>query len=198
MHRRLLTFGGAFMLVWLAACSAQSAPMKTGEQAPGWSNLPGVDGQKHSLDQYKDAKVIVMVFTCNHCPVAVAYEDRLVALDRKYSSQGVKFIAVNVNKMPADRLDKMQERAKAKGFAFPYLFDESQKIGHDFGAKVTPHIFVLDQNRKVAYVGAIDDNMKAGEVKTHYLSDAIDALLAGKSPSKQETKAVGCSIKYED
>jgi peroxiredoxin len=105
---------------------------------------------------------------------------------------------VNVNNIPEDRLDKMKERAASKGFNFPYLYDETQKIGRDYSAKVTPHVFVLDKNRTVVYMGAIDDNMKVAEVKKHYLRDALDALLAGAKPAEEVTKHFGCTIKYEN
>ena len=123
----------------------------------------------------------MLVFTCNHCPVARAYEDRLVALQKDYEPKGVQFVAVNVNNIPADRLDKMKKRAKAKGLQFPYLYDSTQKIGHDYGATVTPHVFVLDKDRKIAYMGAVDDNMQVDKVKKHYLRNALDASLAGKN-----------------
>jgi peroxiredoxin len=109
----------------------------------------------------------------------------------------VQFVAINVSTMPADRLAAMQQRAKEKDFNFPYLYDASQKIGRDYGAAVTPHIFLLDKNRKIAYVGAIDDNLNPRKVKTHYLADALDSLLAGKKPPQETTKAFGCGIHYE-
>lgn len=174
------------------------AAVKIGDPAPDWSGIIGVDDQKHSLADYKDAKLLVLVFTCNHCPVAVAYEDRLVALQKDYKAKGVQVVAVNVNNIPADRLEPMKERAEKKAFNFPYLYDSSQKMGHDYGATCTPHVFVLDKARKIAYMGAIDDNMNAASVKSHFLRDALDALLADKKPPKAVTKQFGCSIKYEN
>ncbi|NMC21583.1 MAG: thioredoxin family protein [Thermogutta sp.] len=171
--------------------------IKVGAKAPDWSGIIGIDDKEHALADYAKAKIVVLVFICNHCPVAVAYEDRLVALQRDYKDKGVQVVAVNVNNLPADRLDQMKIRAKEKGFNFPYLYDPSQKIARDYGAAVTPHVFVLARDRKVAYVGAIDDNIKEKEVKQHYLRDALDALLAGKTPPVPHTKAFGCSIKYE-
>ncbi len=119
-------------------------------------------------------------------------------MQKDYENKGVQFIAVNVNNIPEDRLDKMKERAESKGFNFPYLYDPTQKIARDYGATVTPHVFVLDKNRKIVYMGAVDDNMKVGEAKKHYLRDAIDALLAGKKPPEAVTKQFGCTIKYEE
>lgn len=173
-----------------------AAELKIGDAAPKWSGIVGIDDKEHSLSDYDKAKAIVLVFTCNHCPVAVAYEDRLVALQKDYQDKGVQLVAVNVNTLAADRLDKMKERAKAKGFSFPYLYDESQKIGRDYGATCTPHVFVLDKDRKLAYMGAIDDTQAANKVKKHYLRDALDAILAGEKPAKATTKQFGCGIKY--
>jgi peroxiredoxin len=184
-------------LTALFAVHGVAGELKVGAVAPDFKGIAGVDDQKHGLADYKDAKLVVLVFTCNHCPVAQAYEDRLVALQKKYDSKNVQLIAVNVNTIPADRLDAMKKRAESKGFKFPYLYDATQKIGHDYGAAVTPHVFVLDKDRKIAYVGAVDDNMQADKVKAHYLEDALEALLAGKKPPQQQTKAFGCGIKYE-
>ncbi len=181
----------------VAGCAPAVAEVKIGDPAPDFKNIIGIDDKTHSLADYKDAKVIVVVFTCNHCPVAVAYEDRLVKFQSDYKDKGVQLIAINVNNLPADRLDKMKERAAAKGFNFPYLYDSSQKVGRDFGAKVTPHIFVLDGQRKVAYMGAFDNSQNESKVEKHYLRDAVDALLAGKTPPEPVTKQFGCGIKYE-
>ena len=181
----------------LVACRAYAAKLNIGDPAPDWSGIIGIDNAKHSLADYKKTKLLVVVFTCNHCPVAVAYEDRLIAIQKDYKDKGVQVVAVSVNNIPEDRLDKMKVRAEKKGFNFPYLYDETQKIGVDYGAEVTPHVFVLDAKRKVVYVGAIDDNMKADAVKAHFLRDALDALLVGKEPPKAVTKHFGCSVKYD-
>ena len=190
---------GAIVLkaIILAAASTNAATLSIGDKAPDWSGVVGTNDEKHGLSDYKNAKLIALVFTCNHCPVAKAYEDRLVAIQRDYKNKGVQVIAVNVNNLPEDKLDKMKERAKDKRFNFPYLYDPTQKMGRDHGAKVTPHVFLLDQTRKLAYRGAIDDNMNLARRKVDYLRDALDALLAGKTPPKTETKEVGCSVKYE-
>jgi peroxiredoxin len=181
----------------LLAYHAAGAKEIIGHAAPNWSGIVGVDDQLHSLADYKNAKLIVLVFTCNHCPVAVAYEDRLIALQKDYKDKGVQVIAVNVNNIAADKLDKMKERAASKNFNFPYLYDATQKIGIDYGALVTPHVFILDPQRKVVYVGAVDDKQKVAEVKQPYVRDALDALLSGKEPPKAETKPFGCGIRYE-
>ena len=181
----------------LSAPSGYAAVPKIGDKAPDWSGIIGVDGKEHKLADYKKVKAVVVVFTCNHCPVAVAYEDRLIALQKDYKKKGVQLVAVNVNNIPADRLEPMKVRAREKKFNFPYLYDSSQKSGKDYGAVQTPHVFLLDKDRKLAYVGAIDDSMRPDKVKTHYLRDALDAVLAGKPVEKPETNAVGCGIKYE-
>jgi peroxiredoxin len=175
---------------------ARAASLEIGQKAPAWSEIVGVDDQKHSLSDYGKAKALVIVFTCNHCPVAKAYEDRLVQLQKDYKDKGVQLIAVNVNTIEADRLDMMKDRAKDKGFEFPYLYDPTQKIGRDYGATCTPHVFLLDKDRKVAYMGAIDDNMNAEKAKVPYLRDAVDAVLEGKEPPKTVTKQVGCGIRW--
>jgi thiol-disulfide isomerase/thioredoxin len=184
-------------LILSCTCTAFAAKAKIGEKAPGWSGIVGIDDAKHSLADYKKSKAIVLVFTCNHCPVAKAYEDRLVALQKDYKDKGVQVVAVNVNNMPADRLDKMKERAESKKFNFPYLYDSTQKIGLDYGAIKTPEVYLLDQQRKLVYHGAIDDSQRPEKVKTRHLRDSIDAVLAGKKPPKAEVSAFGCGIKYE-
>lgn len=195
-QRRLAVAVAAIGIYLLMRTGLPAAELKIGDPAPSWSGIIGIDDKEHGLSDYSDAKAIVLVFTCNHCPVAVAYEDRLVALQKDYQAKGVQLVAVNVNTLAADRLDKMKERAKAKGFNFPYLYDESQKIGHDYGATCTPHVFVLDKDRKIAYMGAIDDTQAAAKVKKHFLRDALDAILAGEKPAKAATKQFGCGIKY--
>jgi peroxiredoxin len=171
--------------------------VKVGDKAPAWKELAGTDDKKHSLEDLKKAKAVAIVFTCNTCPVAVAYEDRLIKLASDYKDKGVAVVAINVNKDDRNNLDAMKERAEKKGFTFAYLTDPSQQSGRDYGATVTPHVFLLDRERKIAYIGAIDDNMNADEVKQHGLKDAIDAVLAGKAPEVTTTKQFGCGIRYE-
>jgi glutathione peroxidase-family protein len=200
LQRVALVFGCAVLvLTALVACSQaqETKGVKIGDPAPDWKDIIGVDGKKHSLSDYKDAKIIVMVCTCNHCPVAVAYEDRIIQFQKDYQDKGVQVIAFNVNNIPEDRLDKMIERAKQKGFNFPYIYDPTQKMGHDYGARVTPHFFVLDQERKVRYIGAMDDNNNPARVKRNYLREAVDALLANQPVPVAETQARGCTVKYE-
>ena len=192
-----LTLLAAFLGVALIGCAQAADTLKIGDKGPDFTGIVGIDDKPHSLADYRDAKVVVLVFTCNHCPVAKAYEERLVKLTSDYKDKGVQVIAVNVNNLDADKLDKMQQRAKDKGFNFPYLYDATQKIGEDYGAKVTPHVFVLDKDRKLAYMGAIDDNQNAEKVTKQSLRKALDSLLEGKTPEEPVTKQFGCGIKYE-
>ncbi|MCC1484077.1 thioredoxin family protein [Winogradskyella immobilis] len=166
--------------------------------------LENIDGKMVSLSDYEQAKGFIVVFTCNTCPYAVAYEDRIVALDKKYASKDYPVIAIMPNDtdvMPGDNMKAMQARAKAKGFTFPYLMDKGQKIYPQYGATKTPHVYVLEKTRKgneVKYIGAIDDNYKdAAAVKTKYVENAVDALLSGKEVEQKETRAIGCSIKVK-
>ena len=141
---------------------------------------------------------MVLAFTCNHCPVAQAFEPRLIALQKDYQDKGVQLIAVNCNNIEADRLEAMKQRAADKEYKFPYLYDPTQAIGKHYGATVTPHVFVLDTQRKIAYMGAVDNSKDPDKVKTHYLRNALDSLLAGKTPATPVTQQYGCGIRYED
>ncbi len=194
-----------FMAVVIAATAVASLHagefndvLKIGDDAPGWSDLPGVDGKKHSLVELKDKRVVVVVFTCNSCPVAGEYEERIIAFTKKYaeSNGSVAMVAISVNRATEDRLPQMQERAKEKGFNFPYLYDETQRIGKRYGANYTPEFFVLDKDRKIAYMGAMDDKSPPAEPGTRFLEQAVDALLKGEKAPVPETLARGCRIRY--
>lgn len=174
---------------------------KIGDVATDFS-LENIDGKMVSLSDFKDAKGFIVVFTCNTCPYAVAYEDRVEALNKKYADKGYPVIAImpnNTDVKPGDNMEAMKARAKAKGFTFPYLMDKGQKIYPQYGATKTPHVYLLEKTKKgnvVKYIGAIDDNYKdASAVKTKYVENAVDALLEGKDIEVKETRAIGCSIK---
>jgi peroxiredoxin len=169
--------------------------LKIGDAAPAWKSLPGVDDKAHSMEDLKDKKVVVVVFTCNSCPIATAYEDRIIAIAKKHSRE-VAVVAINVNKVPADSLEKMKARAEEKGFPFPYLYDESQKIAKDYGAQFTPEFFVLNAERKVVYMGGLDDSSETDKVTKHYLDAAIEATLQGKKIDTAETRAIGCRVRF--
>ncbi|MEM9078022.1 MAG: thioredoxin family protein [Bacteroidota bacterium] len=165
-------------------------------------SLKNIDGKMVSLSDYSDAKGFLVIFTCNTCPYAVAYEDRIIELDAKYKSKGVPVIAINPNNpvaKPGDSFEKMKVRAKEKGFTFPYLLDEGQKVYPQYGATRTPHVYLLEKTASgnvVKYIGAIDDNYQdASKVEEKYVEDAVDAMLAGKEIKVTSTKAIGCTIK---
>jgi peroxiredoxin len=140
---------------------------------------------------------VAVVFTCNSCPIAVDYEERLKQLVEDYQDAGVTLVAINVNNVERDRLPAMKERAEQQGFNFAYIYDPSQQIARDYAATVTPHVFLLDGERKVVYMGAIDDSRNPENVTKHHLRDAIDAVLAGEKPAVDTTKQFGCAIIYE-
>ena len=178
-----------------------NAGYQVGDKATDFS-LKNVNDKNVSLKDYKDAKGFIVVFTCNHCPFAVAYEDRIIALDKKYKALGHPVIAINPNNpavQPKDSFDLMKERAKEKGFTFPYLFDDGQKIYPQYGATKTPHVYLLEKTKGgniVRYIGAIDDNYNdASAVKVKYVENAVNSLLEGKEIKVKTTKAIGCSIK---
>jgi len=169
-----------------------------GAAAPAWSKLPGVDGKEHSLADLKDKQVVVVVFTCNTCPYALDYEQRLIQFAKDYCGPDGKvgLVAINVNRVVGDRFKDMQDRAQKYGYNFPYLYDESQQIAKDYGATSTPEFFVLDRDRKIVYMGAMDDNTAVDKVKTKYVEDAVKAALAGEKPAVTETVAIGCLVRY--
>ena len=164
--------------------------------------LKNIDGKMVSLSDYKDAKGFIVTFTCNTCPYAVLYEDRLEALNKKYASKGYPLIAImpnNTDIMPGDSMEAMKIRAKEKAFTFPYLMDEGQKIYPQYGATKTPHMYVLQKTNEgnvVKYIGAVDNNYKnASAVTEKYVENAVDALLNGEEVKETKTRAIGCSIK---
>ena len=165
-------------------------------------NLKNVDGQNVSIANL-EGKGVIVVFTCNTCPYSKLYEDRIIELHHVYATKGYPVIAINSNdakNYPGDSFDNMVKRAKEKSYAFPYLYDESQKVATQFGATRTPHVYLLNKETdglKVAYIGAIDNNAKGNNISQFYVQDAIDALLAGKEVPQSFTKAVGCTIKWK-
>lgn len=183
------------LVALLAASCSYAGGVEVGNGAPAFSGT-GVDDKDYSLADFKDAKAIVLAFTCNHCPVAKAYEDRIIDIQKNYGPKGVQVVALCVNDVEGDRLPAMKKRAEEKEFNFPYIYDETQQSARDYGATCTPHVFLLDEDRNVVYMGAIDDNNNPEKVEKHYLTDAIDAVLAGKEPPQTVTRQRGCSIKW--
>ncbi|MBX7254877.1 MAG: redoxin family protein [Candidatus Hydrogenedentes bacterium] len=204
----LLVFCAALTLG--ARAEEQPKTLAIGASAPDFS-LPGVDGKTYTLSDFAGAKVLVIVFTCNHCPTAQAYEDRIISIARDYRDKGVALVAISPNDDLALRLDElgytefgdsfedMKVRAKDRGFDFPYLYDgEKQEVSKAYGPISTPHVFVFDQERKLRYAGRVDDSDKPDKVKSNDTRNAIDAVLAGKPAPVETTKTMGCSIKWSD
>ena len=168
------------------------------ESAPAF-DLPGVDGRNHTLDEYADASVLVLVQSCNHCPYVLAWEGRIDALAREYADRGVRFVAISSNDAeayPADSFEAMVEHAREAEYSFDYLYDESQEIARALGSERTPEVFVFDAERRLVYHGLVDDNREQAEVTSHYLRDALDAVLAGEAPGIADTPPVGCTVKW--
>lgn len=197
----LLAVVVALAMGWsqLAVSGEYNPVLNIGDMAPEWKDLPGVDGKKLSLSDLKQKDVVVLAFICNSCPYAVDYENRLIEFAKKHSGKDgkVSLVAVNVNKVDEDLPPKMKEKAEAKEFKFPYLFDETQQIAEDYGAGFTPEFFVLNKDRKVVYMGAMDDSPNAANVKRLYVEEAVVAALAGKLPEVRETVPIGCRIRIE-
>ena len=167
-------------------------------QAPPFT-LPGIDGRDHSLDDYADVELLVLVQSCNHCPYVQAWEGRMNDLQRVYGDRGFALVAVSSNdaeKYPEDSFEAMRDRARVQGFVFDYLYDESQDVARALGAERTPEVFLFDAERRLVYHGAIDDSRDDTEVARHHLREALDALLAGGRPAVAETPAVGCTVKW--
>ena len=186
----LAVFGIAFFL------SGMTGPqgLEIGDKAFDFS-LNDIDGKMVSLDSYQDVKGYIVVFTCNNCPYAQAYQDRLAGLHHEYANKGFPVIAINTS----DSQKEIKERAREKAYPFPYLFDDTQEVSKSYGATRTPHVYVLDQGKKVAYIGAIDNNYKdESKADKNYVKDAVEALLNNKEVKVTTTKAIGCSIKWKN
>ncbi len=197
--KKLMMF--AVMAVFTVSMTGQG--YTPGDEARDF-RLKNVDDSMVSMADFPDAKGFIVVFTTNHCPYAVAYEDRIIALNQKFKDQGYPVIAINPNDpvaYPADSFENMKVRAEEKGFSFPYLFDETQEIAKSYGATRTPHVFLVAKEsgkRLVKYIGAIDDNYQdASAVKVKYVANAIASLEAGEPVAPKKTKAIGCSIKWK-
>lgn len=171
---------------------------KLGDTLPPFSNLRGVDGKFHAYTDFS-ADILIIVFSCNHCPYVQAYEDRMIRLQQDYEKKGVQLVALNSNdakSYPDDSFELMVKRARDRGFNFPYLRDEDQSVADAFGATHTPQFFVFDKARKLCYSGKMDDNWKEPEgVKEAYLKVALDSLIAGEKVKVPETYSIGCTIK---
>ena len=207
--RRFLTLLLAFTFLEAAAFADDVPPtLKLGSAAPDFT-LPGVDGRDWSLRDFSDSKLLLVIFTCNHCPTAQYYEERIKTLVRDYRERGVGVVAIMPNDPKSVRLDElawadmndsfeeMKVRARDANFNFPYLYEGDEKgISRAYGPAVTPHAFIFDEQRKLRFVGAIDNSERVAGVTKHYVRDALDALLASREPAVAQTKVVGCSVKW--
>lgn len=224
MERQIMRFAKVSTKLSVAFCAlgflalnsavVQAAPegfrtLNIGDPAPEF-RLPGVDDREYSLTGFQDAKILLVIFTCNHCPTAQAYEERIKKLHADYKTKGVELVAISPNDPLAVRLDELgytdlsdsfeetKMRAKHVGFEFPYLYDgETQKTSLAFGVLATPHVFIFDQQRKLRYKGRIDDS-EVKQVKSHDARNALDALLAGQPVPVEVTRVFGCSTKWSD
>ena len=211
MIRRTCLFVALLSSLISLARGAEGPPtLDIGQSAPDFS-LPGVDGKNGSLKDFAGAKILAVIFTCNHCPTAQAYEDRIKKLVGDYRDKGVAFVAISPNDPKALRLDElgytdlsdtfdeMKIRAKHRQFNFPYLYDgDKQEVSRAYAPAATPHVFLFDADRKLRYTGRIDDRERESDAKTHETRDALDALLAGKPVPAEKTRTFGCSVKWSD
>ncbi len=193
----VLCFVPSLLLVDRAEAAKFNRVVDIGQTAPKWDKLPATDDRTYGLDAFADSKVLVIIFTCNHCPVAKAYEDRILALQSQHKAADVRLIGISVSNYEADLMPEMKKRAAAKKYSFPYLQDATQKVGKAYGATNTPQVFVLNPQRKIAYMGRIDDSMHPDKVTERYLEAAISAVLKGEEPEVTETKPLGCEIHYD-
>ena len=216
--KSMLSLAGLALLTALVASAFRPSTQNPGQES-GQNPLPGydigsavqdislrnVDGKMVSFADFKEAEGLIVIFTCNTCPYALAYEQRIQELDAKYSKMGYPVLAINpndVNRQPGDSYEAMQKRAKDNGYTFPYLHDETPEVAKQFGATRTPHVYVLNRAAsggfEVAYIGAIDDNYdEPSMVKSRFVEDAIQALQQGKQPDPAKVKAIGCTIKWK-
>jgi peroxiredoxin len=199
--RKFLLSMTVLALALPALAEGYNKKVKIGDKAPDFAGIPAYasNGEQTSLtlSDIKD-DVVVLVFLANHCPAVNAADDRIIDFANDYKDKPVKVVGVSVNDVEQDKLPGIKEHMKDKKINYVYGYDESQAIGRAYGATNTPHFFVLDKERKIRYMGEMDDNvMNEAKVTKHYLRDAVDALLAGKTPAVEETRAAGCGIQFK-
>jgi peroxiredoxin len=194
----LITAAAVLLIASAAPAGKFNKAIDVGDKPPVWSDLAGTDGERHSLADYADAKVIVVAFTGDNCPVAADYVGRFKKLALDHQGGDVAFVAVNCDLGGPDKLARMKERAARLGFNFDYLYDPTQSVPRSYGAVCTPHLFVLDAERRIAYMGAFDNSRDPSRVKHHYVRDAVAALLKGETPEVTETLQFGCGIEYKN
>ncbi|MFO0960950.1 MAG: thioredoxin family protein [Isosphaeraceae bacterium] len=199
MRKLALTLAGLALIAGPAFAGEFNKKLSIGDKAPKFSGIPAVMKDKETtldLDSIKE-DVVVVVFLGNHCPVVVAYEDRIIDFAKEFEGKSVKVVGVCVNNQDSDRLPAIKARVKEKGYNYVYGYEESGAIGKAYGATRTPEFFVLDKARTIRYMGALDDNQQEAKVKKTYLKDAVNTLLKGESPEVAETRPVGCGINYK-
>jgi len=198
MRQLLLSLVVLVALTPLALAGKYNKTLSIGDAAPEWKALEGTDGQKHSLADFKDKEVVVLAFTCNSCPYATDHEGRIGALHKRFADDGKGVvIAINPNQVTTDLLPAMKTRAESRGLKYLYLHDPTQQVAKSYGATYTPEFVVLNKDRKVVYLGAMDDSPELKKpVTKKYVEDAIAAALAGKIPEVTETPSVGCLVRF--
>jgi peroxiredoxin len=187
-----------FVIATAAHAGKYNKTLSIGDAAPEWKELKDAGGKAYSSADWKDKEVIVVAFSCNTCPTAVDYENRLITLGRKFAAdKRCALLVINPNKVEGDLLPQLGEKAKLKGFNFPYVHDDdAQSTAKAFGATFTPEFFVINKERKIVYMGAMDDKTNPLEAKVEYVADAVAAALDGKAPEVTETPARGCTVRY--
>jgi len=199
MRKLFFTLAGLALLASPAFAGKYNKVVSAGEKAPTFSGIPAVQGEEAASLSLGDIKedVVVLVFLGNHCPVVQAYDDRIIDFTNDYKGKSVKVVGVSVNDLDSDRLPAIKRYIKDKGLNYVYGYDESQQIGRAYGATNTPQFFVLDKDRVIRYLGALDDNMNEAKVTKKYLRDAVDAVLKGETVEISETQPKGCGVKYK-
>ena len=185
------------LLLFVSVLPSSLVAAEIGQAAPDWKSLQGADSKLHNLSDYEDADIVVVAFLCNKCPCVKGYETRFNRFANSYKDKGVRFVGINSVIGPIENLDVMKQGAAGGKLRCDYLRDGDQKVGRGFGATSTPHVFILNKDRKVVYTGAFDDNRSEKLVKNHYVIDAVNAMLAGKPIAVSKTRQFGCSIEYQ-
>ncbi len=198
MRKMVLTLAGLALIASPAFAGKFNKVISVGDKAPSFAGIPAVQGDQETSLSLSDIKedVVVLVFLANHCPVVITYDDRIIDTANDFKGKSVKVVGVAVSNAKEDLLPGIKEHIKAKGIPYVYGSDETQAIGKAYGASNTPQFFVLDKDRVIRYTGALDDNNSETKVKTNYVKDAVNALLAGTTIEVTETKARGCGISY--
>jgi peroxiredoxin len=195
----LLSLLGLALIATPAFAGKFNKVVSVGDKAPTFAGIPAVMGDQDASLTLSDVKndVVVLVFLGNHCPVVKAYDDRIIDFTNDYKGKGVKVVGVSVNDNPQDRLPAIKDYVKEKKINYIYGYDESQQIGREYGATNTPQFFVLDKNRVIRYMGALDNSQDESKVTKTYLRDAVDAVLKGETPAVEETQPKGCGVQYK-